>query len=277
MTFSAFETAVEASRPIELYTIVVGAETFRYTSAEDTITIGGLPYTPVAISRGKLSQGPEEANRVVEVELPGSNTFALKYVISVPSQRAKLTLSRVQRPDFPGPQVITLFEGYVKSVSFSNNGRTAKLAVLPAISAASRSVPRYTYQGSCNNVLYDVRCQVDSTNPAYRLTGTVTAVVGNVVTVFGANGITDGWFDGGSAEALGGTDARLILSHIGNDVTLLLPFPYALVGQPLILLAGCKHIISVCKSKFDNVINYGGFSFVPTNNPFDTGIAPVKC
>lgn len=277
MTFAPFETSVESSQPIELYEIILGTQTFYYTSAEDDITISPFVYEAIPITRGKIQQGPEDGNRTLEIDLPGSNIFARKYIGSVPSERAQLTIKRLQRPDFPGPEVITLFEGFVKSVAFSENGRKAKLAVEPAISASSRSIPRYTYQGSCNHVLYDVRCQVDDTNPAYRHTGIVTAVNGSVVTVTGADGFTDGWFTGGSSEALGGLDARLILDHVGEDITLLLPFPYDLIGQSLILLAGCAHDIATCKSKFDNVINYGGFAFVPTKNPFDTGIDPVKC
>lgn len=277
MTFGAFETSTESSRPIELYEIVLGTQTFFYTSAEDDIVISATTYIATPISRNKLAQGPEEANRVIEIEVPGTNEFARNYISSVPSERAVVTIKRVQRSDFPGPQVITLFEGFVKSVAFGSNGRKAKIAVQPSITAASRIMPRYTYQGSCNHVVYDERCQADDTSPLFRLTGTVTAVSGALVTVAGASGFPDDWFTGGSAEALGGLDARLVLDHAGDVVTLLLPFPYAILGQPIILLAGCAHDINTCKIKFANVINYGGFAFVPTKNPFATGIGPVLC
>jgi uncharacterized phage protein (TIGR02218 family) len=274
VTFAAFETSVESSQPIELYEITLGTATYYYTSAEDDMTVMSIDYVALPIKRGKLSQGPEEANRNVEIETTGSNVFVRKYIQSVPSERAKIVIKRLQRSD---PQVITLFEGYVRSIAFSKNGRVATIAVTPAISAVSRTIPRYTYQGSCNHVLYGPGCDIPDTDPAFRYTGVVSAVDGAVVTVTGAGAFTDGWFNAGSAESLAGFDARLILSQVGDDITLLLPFPYDTIGQSIVLLAGCAHDIVTCKNKFNNVINYGGFAFVPTKNPFDTGIDPVKC
>lgn len=80
-------------------------------------------------------------------------------------------------------------------------------------------------------------------------------------------------------EVGGGDDHRLILSQSGDDVTLLLPFPETIVGSTVVLLAGCDHSITTCDTKFNtpedtlsNVINYGGFAFVPNKNPFETGL-----
>jgi hypothetical protein len=73
-------------------------------------------------------------------------------------------------------------------------------------------------------------------------------------------------------EALGGVDRRLILSSSGDVLTLLLPFTSSPLGSTVIVFAGCDHTIATCKSKFNNVVNYGGFAFVPTKNIFQTGI-----
>ena len=69
-------------------------------------------------------------------------------------------------------------------------------------------------------------------------------------------------------------DYRLILSQDGDTVTLLLPFntSQVTVGTSVDVYAGCDHTIAICKTQFDNVINYGGYAFVPLKNPFQSGL-----
>ncbi len=278
MTFDSFESSVEGSQPIELYRFVLGSETFEYTSAEDQVTVGGLDYDPIPIKRTRVGQGPEERSNQMQITVPGTNVFARRYIANVPGPRAELTISRVQRPDFPGPEVVALFVGFVQSVAFTANAKVAKIAVLPITSAVSRPIPRFTYMGLCNHVLYDSGCKADDTDTAFRHTGTVTAINGNVITVSGATGFADDFFTAGFVEA-GGSDSRLILDHVGNDLTLLLPFPEDILNTTVVVLAGCDHTITVCDQKFftpedvaSNVINYGGFAFVPTRDIFQNGL-----
>jgi hypothetical protein len=37
-------------------------------------------------------------------------------------------------------------------------------------------------------------------------------------------------------------------------------------------VAGCDHSVSTCAARFGNLANYGGFPFIPTKNPFSTGV-----
>lgn len=280
MTFDSFESAQETSQPIEIIQIQIGAEAFYWTSSEDTVTILAQDYDPIPIQRSRIIQSPEERQSIVDFTVAGDNEFAVKYVGVVPGNRAKVTVQRVQRPDFPSPEVVTLYEGYIQSVKFSKDGYSAVIASLPIAAAVSRPIPRYTYQSLCNHVLFDDQCKVDDTDSTWRLSNAeVLTVVGATITVQGADGESDGFYTGGFVEALGGQDARLILEHTGTSLLLLLPFPFDLVGQVVNVFAGCDHTIATCDSKFSttedatsNVINYGGFAFVPTRNIFRVGI-----
>ena len=49
--------------------------------------------------------------------------------------------------------------------------------------------------------------------------------------------------------------------------------PDSVVGQDVDVFAGCDHTVDTCDQKFDNVINYGGWPYVPSKNPFESGIA----
>jgi len=279
MTYDAFANTIEQSRPVEVFRFIQGGDTFEYTSAEDEVTVDAVPYTPSTISRGKIGQSPTDRNAILEIRVPITNTFARRYRASTPGARASIQIKRVQRGDFPGPESITIFIGFVASVAFENEMKEAVIACRPIETASSRPVPRFSYQSLCNHVLFDDACKVDDTDSRWRLTVDVSAQSGATITVPGAGGFGADWWVGGFVEIDGGDDARLVLAQSGNDLTLLLPFPQSAVGRQIIAFAGCDHTITTCDTKFDtpedtdsNVINYGGFAFVPTRNPYQTGL-----
>lgn len=271
MAFDTYESGQENSRPFELYTITIGTTIVRYTSAEDSITESGDTFLPANIQRSKLrGGGPDSRDEAIVLTLPGDNTIVKQFITSVPGVKADVVIERMQRDDV-AEDVITIFEGRITSVAFENNGRVAKVEVKPRVSAQSRPVPRFTYQGLCNHVLYDDACGVDDTSSSYRLSSAaVTSESGNTINVAGADGFADGWFTGGYVE--GDNDYRLILSHVGTLLTLHLPFAESVLSTTVNVFAGCAHTIEICGSKFSNVTNFGGFAFVPTKNIFQTGL-----
>lgn len=279
MTYAGQEQSVEGGQPVELYTFSIGSTTYNWTSAEDDVVVSSVTYEAMpGIERSRISQGPEDRDSVLSITLPGSNPFVRPYIASAPSERATVEIKRFHRTDTPTPQVVTIFEGRVKAVNFDGDGgRIAKVAVEPLVGSVARPIPRFTYQGLCNHIVYDDFCQADDTSASFRATLTITAVSGNVLTIPGLSSYGNGWFTGGLVEINGGADARLIIAHTGNDITLHLPFPVSPLNEQAVVLAGCAHDISTCKSKFDNVINYGGFAFVPTINIFETGIDSNNC
>ena len=272
MTYDAYEASIESSQPVEIYRIILGPNSYRYTSSEDDVVIDGNTYEAIAISRSKIGRGQEERSNVLEITVPGNNEVAVQYISNVPGQRGRVTIQRYQRLDGATPEVITIFEGLLGSVSFENDAKTAKMAVTPLSVATSREIPRFVYSAQCNHVLYDDGCQVSKASSSYHYSGTVTVVSGNTITVPGLSGFSAGWFTAGYVEALSGLDSRLITNHSGDVLQLLLPFPFNAVGKSVDVYAGCGHSIADCKTKFDNVVNFGGFAFVPVKNPFQSGL-----
>lgn len=92
--------------------------------------------------------------------------------------------------------------------------------------------------------------------PAYVSGGTVTPLGGD-----------SGWFDAGLCTIDSGLNAgrRIeIKAYAPGQWTIQLPFHYALVGnEDYTLIAGCNKSASTCKTKFDNLLNFGGYPFVP--------------
>lgn len=269
MTYAAQEESRENGQPTELYQLVLGGETFNYTSSVDDQTILGVPYTAVPVRRSSILIGAEPRQDVLTLTLPTNIAPMDRYVSIVPGQKATLTIRRLHRTDGGSPQVVVIFKGTVRAVGYSNNGTTADLTVLPLTAGLAQQIPRFTYQGLCNHVLYDTRCKIDEAS--YKIDGAVTVVSGNTLTIPGLNAQADGYYAGGFAQD-GSLDFRMILTHTGNDITLLLPFQQTVISKTLSVFAGCDHTIATCKTKFNNVVNYGGYAFVPLRNIFNTGL-----
>jgi len=265
------ETSVEAGQPVELFEILLGSLPFRYTSSEDTILLGASEYTPVpGLRRGKIEDGPEKRNADFTIVLPTSNDLAQRFLGVLPGVRVPATVRRYHRGDTGGggPEVITTFSGFVLSAKFQKKGRECTLTARNALASLGRIIPSRSYMSSCNHILYEPNtCRADDTSPLNRLSAAVvTNQVATALTVPGVNAFPDGTFDSGYVESIGTNDFRLVLSHVGDLLTLLTPFPV----QPATVNAfrGCEHTIAACKTDFDNVLNFGGFAFVPKKNPF---------
>lgn len=274
MTYASFEDAQEGGDPVELYTITIGTTIYRWTSAEDDITEAADVFTAIPIERGTIKGGgPDTRKEFLVLTVAGDNPVAIQYITSVPGVTGTIKIERIHRSDGPTFEVITLFNGTISSVAFTNAGRTAKIRIVPLVTSQSKPVPTDTYQGLCNRVLYDDHCQVDDTSPTFRLsTAAVTAVSGSTITVTGADANGDGYYTGGFVETAGSDDRRLILDQTGTLLTLLLPFATSILSTNVTVFAGCDHSITTCKAKFNNVLNFGGFAWVPSKNVFSTGI-----
>lgn len=287
MTYEAFETSLEGGQPVELYKFTAGNLIFRFTSAEDDTIVFGPPnpaelqgtWTSIPISRGSIAASANSSRTDgISITMPSSEPLAQRYISIVPGVRTQLEIFRFHRGDLPNPEFITAFEGDVQTVAFTKAGRQATMQVLSLARARGRSVPRFTYQGPCNHMLYDARCKILETDPLFEKFLTVSAVDASetVLTVTGAGGFVPAadFFVSGFLEFE--DDFRGVVDQGGagdEDLTILVPFVDNPVGQQIRCLAGCKLRLSVdCEAKFANVINFGGWPYVPTKNPFETGI-----
>ena len=270
--FDTLESGREGSRPLEVYKFTLGVDTFLYTSAEDVITLDLDVFQPEAISRGSIGQGGDNRNRNLIITVPSGNEFARKYINIVPGTKASLRLLRLQRDETPAFDTRTLgFQGQVQSVRFPQDGHAAEITVRSIETALNRNMPRFTYMGTCNHVLYDNGCKVDPT--LFTVVGNVSAVSGNTITVTGASSKANGFFTGGFCKPSAESDFRMVLKHVGDVLTLLLPFAQSVLNTNVEVFAGCDHLLKGdCALKFDQVLEYGGSFFVPLPNIFQTGV-----
>ena len=64
---------------------------------------------------------------------------------------------------------------------------------------------------------------------------------------------------------------RFIVLHNGDDLTLIRPLYGLAASDSVNLYEGCDRSLATCIAK-GNVINYGGFPWIPQTNPFESGI-----
>lgn len=270
MTFDAQETSREDSQALELYTFVFGAETFRFTSYNEDISWGGLAYTATQISRSETQNSVEDAINQLTVTMTLDNAVAQKFISNVPGDVGSVLVLRANANDV-AEESIVIFDGFVASVKFDGELQ-AQVLCNPTTNVFQRAGPRMTYQGICNHVLYDARCKI--ARSSFTFTGTVSGVTGSVITVNGVSGQGANWAAGGFVQAptAAPEDKRMILAQSGDNLTLLLPFSITVLGTQVDVLAGCDHSLGTCNTKFSNVINYGGFPYVPRKNPFNSGL-----
>lgn len=267
MSYSAFELSSQLGRPVELYVFTEGTVTTRYTSAEDEVTYSGETYYPRQIDRSvpKLSSDARSRPQL-EISLPADDPIAARFVGIVPATPLEVQVLRFHRTDSPNGWIE--WQGRVTNAKFEDNGSICRLFSVASESKLARPIPNFKFQGLCNHVLYDGGCKIAKTS--FKFSALVTDVTGRTITVAGLSALGASWALGGTVQY--GDDYRPILGQSTDVLTLSLPFYDDILGKEVDVFAGCDHSLATCEAKFSNSINYGGFPFVPTKNPFSTGL-----
>lgn len=135
------------------------------------------------------------------------------------------------------------------------------------------------YQRYCDASLGDTRCAKDVTSTTFTLSsGAVAAADNRTLSVTGADGYNDGWFDRGVLTVLTGAASGSILEikqHSRTTIELWLPPPTAIaITDTVKLVAGCNKSYEQCKTKFSNGAQFRGCPHIPGNDILTFVAAP---
>ena len=135
----------------------------------------------------------------------------------------------------------------------------------------STKIPTRLVQSTCPWSFGDSNCDVAGGRAAF--TVAFTAQTGSTQWVliptvnFSGNGATAGYFQQGVVTCLTGNNVGLSQSvkiSAAGALTMITPwFLPVTAGDTFKVISGCDKSISTCISKFNNLIHYGGASFVP--------------
>ena len=257
MAYDTYENSWADGNPIELYTFEMGSETWYYTSASESVTYLANIYLPAMIKRDSLSQSNEKIKNQLTLSVHRSASFANQFIAYPPEQNIEFTLFRGHGTDY-----VTYWKGNVGEFSFSDDA--IQLTIVPPHRGSTMSSLRRKYQVNCTYPLYSEQCLINSV--LWQVAGTI--LTNSVKTITATEFATkpDDWFTGG--KIVSGTTQRLITSHTGSTITVVLPTPLIDAGDSFIAYAGCPHSYEECGSKFSNKINFGGQPWLPDKNPF---------
>jgi len=268
-TFNDLEESVQESLPVECYRFTGSFKNYYYTSSEKAVMIGADVYQPVAVSRSRIKAGTHEDDSLqLDLEIPFDVPVVKDYAFAQTPPKLYLEVFRQQGGD---PTIFSPFwQGEVRG--FSVNDRTASIRV-PSIfsNALQGEIPNVYYQAPCNHVLYDDRCGIS--RAAHTVSTIILSVTDGVNVVTTTAPAADGVLVAGELVNTRNGERRMILANIGNNISLGYPFVDLRPGDTVDLIKGCDHSLPTCKAKFNNVINFGGFHYIPAENPFDGSAA----
>jgi uncharacterized phage protein (TIGR02218 family) len=250
-------------------TLVTGT-ILRYTSADVSITYSGSTYNPFPFERGSTKVVVGTQVDTLDVTL-FAGIGDLIGGIPVPQfagnggfDGASVTLYRAFLTDWTlAPTgALLMFSGNVSDSTPSRT--TVKLVVKSLLELLNIQMPRNLYQSGCIHSLYSSGCGLNkasfASNSSINATSTKLSINCALATA-------SGHFDQGYLVFTSGNNAgvsRTVKKHVVGNFKLALTLPFEpTVGDTFVVYAGCDKKQSTCTTKFNNVIHFRGYPYIP--------------
>lgn len=253
---------------VELYKFTCGQTAYGYAAVdtgEGYIRHDNAIFKPEYLTRTAIHFSSDYARDTLTVTMPANAAVPALFAGGTPEHELRLTIYRggAHVRDF-----VVIWQGVVMGASF-NYAADAYTCELQCETLASRQerrgLPRQ-YQLTCPHALYDAHCGVS--RAAFARTMTVQSIAGFTLTL--ADVFPAGYYNAGQAVKADGS-RRFITTSGTSTVTLERGFDVA-IGEVLALYPGCDKSRQTCATKFGNQLNFGGFPWIPSQDPFRTQI-----
>lgn len=258
----------------DLYDITLaGGTVLRLTSAPVALIYASQTYAPAVIKRDstRLVVGLEVDSMNLTVHDAAAIAINVSTLLQVATNggldgaRVRLRRAAMATWGDTSAGLIHLFEGRIGEVETDRGA--AVLTVNSDIELLDVKLPRRTFQAGCGHRLYGHACGLSASSWQ---TGTVVQAgsTASLLLLSSISGRAFGFFEGGVAVFVTGNLTgvrRTIKTHQDIDrITLTSALPVLpAAGDQVMLRPGCDKARATCASKFDNVVNFGGYPFVP--------------
>lgn len=236
------------------------------------ITIAGVTYTPAAgfqslkVNVTADAQVSNQQLGAAVIEVPEADILAGIYDGAI-VEAAWASWKN------PSAGKLVFFEGTIGDITWTDAGFLAD--IVSYMKAMELNVGHIT-TASCRHQLFSTTgtgkigaCLLDPAS--YTFTGSLNAVI-IPKWQFSISGISkpDGYFDNGVLTFTSGNNAGLsciVKEHTAaNGFKLFLPTAFTFApGDTFSIQAGCDKTLATCASKFNNVLNFGGFPHINTD------------
>ena len=262
----------------DLFTITLAnGQVLRHTNFDKPVTWRGNQYEAykLIIKRGatRTAVGLDVDSNTLQIAAePSYRLEGLQWAeaaLGGALDGARVVIERVFFRDFltPNPEpvgTVIIFSGRVSDVSGSRS--SVKVDVKSDIELLNVSSPRNIYQAGCMRTLYDGGCKVN--REKFTVDGRVTAnsTTGTELTCNLTQ--ADGWFNQGVIKFTSGINAgltRTVKEHKDGTLSFALRLPHLpRAGDVFKIYPGCDKRQRTCKDKFDNIVHFRGFPYIPS-------------
>jgi uncharacterized phage protein (TIGR02218 family) len=272
MDFDTEELSTEDGRPVFLWEFQRQNVFYRYTNMDAPITVAGVDFEAVPISDNGFTKSGEADGDTYEVTLPNTTGIALLFNGTPPTDAISVRVRQVHRDPSSGElsNAPILWVGTISG--YRNTDMNMRTILCDTLSITfSRGGLRLSYGSQCPHMLYDSQCRVNK--EAYRVpVANITVVNGRQLSAPEVLAHDPGWFDGGFIEWIlpnGVIERRGLEASLGNVLDVFGTTDNIIHLQPAVLYPGCNRTMGQCIDKFENVLNFGGFPYLPGKSPFD--------
>jgi hypothetical protein len=302
------ENSVQDGDPVFRFVFTQGVNAYAFTGEPQIVADSNYTYIPVPIRVSNISQTNELAKDPVKLEFPKTDDFASQFVGGVPEDVTTVTIFRGHVGDFD-EEFLFYWKGRVAGASIS--GDVVRLDCENIFTSMRRPGLRARYQRRCRHALYQSGCKVvmsDYRQDIQVLSTKGNTVTLGEEPFIDSNSRMDSndsnldsndsnydstydsvytpdlnissdpdYYVGGLLRDSRGVD-RYIVAQNGNVLTLVrrnddLSQRIVDDGPEIVqLYPGCDHTRKTCVQRFNNQVNFGGFPWLPTKNPFGNDV-----
>jgi hypothetical protein len=277
--FSTYEISRFLGRKIGLYRFTRGSVAWRFTSADQNVTVGGETFVACrGIENSGIQQtaASTQANQVkismpylldpTAANPPPGQAFGGNFRPYPPSQRVLVTILSMHYGD-PDSETNVDWIGRVISPSFTDTTMTLTCDPSYRNSKTGGRVPRIGR--TCDVPIYSQGLGMcNLVKATFAVAATLSAVSGLqlTATAFGTatRNLAGGFVEW--TEVDGTTTRRTINAHAGSVITVNFGATAIAVGLAVTAYPGCTHDTTGCDG-YSNRINYPGFVNLPTADP----------
>lgn len=275
--FQFFETSQSSGEAILFYLVTYGPgvnDFLALTDAEEDITVAGMRYAGRQVIRcAPITASGTLDKSTLDIDVAYDSPLTELFRTAVPDNVITLRIRRAHYGDvvdgvLDPAQWRQIWGGRILNFEVDGDYQVT-LSCQPFGTSIRRAGLRRPYCAGCPHVLGGAGCKVDLS--AFTVSASAVSVTANTVTLAG------GWNGALPAEKFArgvltfagqfGPVKRTILSVAGDTLTVAGSLSSLAPGVDVSLRLGCNHTMDDCKNVFNNLPNFGGFPWIPSENP----------
>ncbi len=281
MPFADYEESRALGQPVELYYFRYGETVnayIAYTNAEQVVVFNGVEFQPEIVNRSSSIRSSGSLDKqTINISVGIRTELAELFKIYPPTAPVTLSIFGGHLGD-PTNEFLTIWSGRV--LTGKREGSEFNMQCEPINTSMKRTGLRRHYQLLCPHLLYS---QGEGLCNASKAAAKVTVNIVNKTADNRTFTLPDFWNPHPAESYLNGIvewnsdsgrEYRTILSVVdGKTITMGGPMVDVQPGDPVDIFLGCNHHpglndnLGDCKNRHNNIQNYGGMLFIPTENP----------